>query len=169
MSPSSCGWDLGRWLEKQVRVCAGSVKRCGSGSVVPHYSPVTSEVQGAMGSAEGAVGTPGGRSRDSDAPWPLRLCREQDDVARPQLGGPFPGGGNICAKRSRAALTGSRALKVIDRVIKYLLSTYYVPGAILRRGKQRRVKQRPLGPPCSGTWEPGSIFLIPKTQAQERK
>lgn len=60
-----------------------------------------------------------------------------------------------------AALIGSR---VINRGIKYLLSTYYVVGVILRHGKQQRVKQRPLGPPCAGTWEPGSssLYLRPR-------
>lgn len=68
------------------------------------------------------------------APQTLQRARRHGPTS---AGGPVPGGGNICAKRSRAALIGSRALKVINRVIKYLLSTYYVPGAILRRGKQQ--------------------------------
>lgn len=95
--------------------------------MVSEYSSVTSGDQGAMC---GAVGTAGDRSRGSDNSRRLGLCGEPEDMAQPQLGGSLPGDGKSIARRPMAALVESRAVKVTDLVIGYLLSTYYVPGVI---------------------------------------
>lgn len=58
-------------------------------------------------------------------------------MAQPQLEGPFPGGGRSTVRRPVAALAGSRAVKVTNLVIRHFLSTYCVPGAILRTQKQQ--------------------------------
>lgn len=52
-------------------------------------------------------------------------------------------------------------MKVTNQVIRYLLSTYYVPGAILRSGKQHSVKQRHLG--TFVLWDMGTWFPFTHT------
>lgn len=80
-------------------------------------------------------------------------------MAQAQLGGPLPGDGKSIARRPMAALVESRAVKVTDLVIGYLLSTYYVPGVIpgLRAAVSETKALRP-GVPCSETQEPCLVF-----------
>lgn len=69
------------------------------------------------------------------------------------------------------ALIGSNAVNITNLVIRGLLSTSHVPGAILSTWEAAvsETKALPPGPLRSGTWKPPSIFTINKTHVQKRK